>query len=149
MALLQPLLGIFVLLTIAWLMSERRTAVRPGQIAIGIAMQFLLAGLFFTVPLFADLFLFVNKIMLQLADATEATHTLVVRHADRVGVLASVLDALREEGINVQEMQNVLFRGGDAACARINVVGEPTPETLTRLSSGEHVYDVSVGPLER
>lgn len=83
-----------------------------------------------------------------LAVETEATHTLVVRHADRVGVLAAVLGDLREAGINVQEMQNLLFRGRDAACARINIVGEPSEDTIAKIRAGAHVYDASVGPIE-
>jgi len=82
-----------------------------------------------------------------LANRTEATHTLVVRHEDRVGVLANVLGILREADINVQEMQNILFSGGDAACARINVVGEPDEQALGRIRSADHVFDASVGPL--
>ena len=72
MALLQPLLGILVLLILAWLLSERRSDVHPGQIAIGIAIQLLLALLFFNIPLFSDLFLLINRVMLHLAEATEA-----------------------------------------------------------------------------
>ncbi len=40
-----------------------------------------------------------------------ATHRLVVRHYNRVGVLAAVLDGLREEGINIAEMENTIFAG--------------------------------------
>lgn len=83
-----------------------------------------------------------------LANRTEATHTLVVRHADRVGVLAAILAELREAGINVQEMQNILFSGGNAACARINVVGQPDADTLAKVRAAEHVYAVSFGPVE-
>src|SRR5690606_7322916 len=36
---------------------------------------------------------------------TPATHALVVRHHNRVGVLAGVLDSLRSEGLNVEEME--------------------------------------------
>ncbi len=81
-----------------------------------------------------------------LADRTEATHVLVVRHEDHVGVLAGVLSILREAGINVQEMQNILFSGGDAAIARIGVVGEPAPEALALIKRAAHVFDASVGP---
>lgn len=83
-----------------------------------------------------------------LAARTGGTHTLVVRHADRVGVLANVLGILREASINVQEMQNILFSGGDAACARINVVGEPDAAAIDRIRAAEHVFDASVGPVE-
>lgn len=78
-----------------------------------------------------------------LASETEATHLLVVRHADLVGVLASVLDVLREARHNVQGMQNILFSGGEAACARIEIVGPPSAETLAKINAHPAVFDAS------
>jgi len=75
-----------------------------------------------------------------LARQSEASHVLVVRHADRVGVLAHVLDVLRRGGINVQEMQNIVFSGGEAACARIALVGEPSKEVLEEIASDALVF---------
>lgn len=83
-----------------------------------------------------------------LATESEATHQLVVRHADRVGVLAGVLDALREAGINVQEMQNIVFSGGEAACARIEIVGDVPAEALGRINAEPAIFDASVTPIE-
>ena len=48
---------------------------------------------------------------------------LVVRHFDRVGVLSAVLGALREAGLNVQEMKNEVFSGAGASVASIHVQG--------------------------
>src|SRR6201986_4735308 len=59
--------------------------------------------------------------VVNLARRTPSTHTLVVRHRDRPGVLASVLDRIRAESINVQEMENIIFEGSEAAVARINL----------------------------
>ena len=71
--------------------------------------------------------------VVNLAQRTPATHTLVVRHQDRPGVLAQVLDAIRTAGINVQEMENIIFEGSEAAVARINLEAAPPAETLERL----------------
>src|SRR5437868_6408822 len=71
--------------------------------------------------------------VVNLAERTPATHTLVVRHQDRPGVLAHVLDAIRHAQINVQEMENIIFEGSEAAVARINLEAAPPPETLERL----------------
>ena len=71
--------------------------------------------------------------VVNLARGTPATHTLVVRHQDRPGVLAHVLDAIRSANINVQEMENIIFEGSDAAVARINLEAAPPAETLERL----------------
>lgn len=65
-----------------------------------------------------------------------ATHLLVVRHADRVGVLAHVLTGLRSAGINIQEMENVVFDGAQAAIARIHIDKEPPDGTLEKIRSG-------------
>ena len=73
--------------------------------------------------------------VVNLAQGTPATHTLVVRHQDRPGVLAHVLDAIRSANINVQEMENIIFEGSEAAVARINLEAAPPPETLQRLRS--------------
>lgn len=72
-----------------------------------------------------------------------ATHRVTIRHLDRVGVLASVLERLRESGINVQEMENVIFPGG-AAIARVQVSSGPDAGLVERLVALEHVIDVSV-----
>ncbi|MCU1265953.1 MAG: D-isomer specific 2-hydroxyacid dehydrogenase, NAD-binding [Acidobacteria bacterium] len=73
--------------------------------------------------------------VINLARQTPATHRLVVRHHDRPGVLASVLDAIKAEHINVQEMENIVFEGASAAVARINLDNAPSPVTLNRLRS--------------
>ncbi len=79
-----------------------------------------------------------------LAATTPATHVLVVRHADRIGVLASILGALREAEINVQDMQNVIFDGAAAACARIAIDKLPSNETLARIVENPSIFAVSV-----
>src|SRR6267378_1317344 len=71
--------------------------------------------------------------VVNLARQTPATHRLVVRHLDRPGVLASVLDAIKAEQINVQEMENVVFEGADAAVARINLDNAPAREANDRV----------------
>ena len=73
--------------------------------------------------------------VVNLARLTPATHRLVVRHLDRPGVLAGVLDAIKAEQINVQEMENIVFEGAAAAVARINLDNAPTKETLNKLES--------------
>jgi len=74
--------------------------------------------------------------VVNLARQTPATHRLVVRHLDRPGVLATVLEAIKSEHINVQEMENIVFEGAEAAVARINLDNAPSREVLERLSTG-------------
>jgi D-3-phosphoglycerate dehydrogenase len=74
--------------------------------------------------------------VVNLAARTPATHRLVVRHRDRPGVLAQVLEAIKAEQINVQEMENIVFEGAEAAVARINLDKAPSNATLDQLRSG-------------
>lgn len=74
--------------------------------------------------------------VVNLARQTPATHRLVVRHVDRPGVLAGVLDAIKSEHINVQEMENIVFEGAAAAVARINLDNAPSDAILNQIRSG-------------
>jgi D-3-phosphoglycerate dehydrogenase len=77
-----------------------------------------------------------------------ATHLLVVRHRDCVGVLAHVLGALKSDGISVQGMENTIFEGAEAACARMELDKEPRPGTLDAIRSGsDDIFSLSVTPL--
>ena len=74
--------------------------------------------------------------VVNLAKKTPATHMLVVRHRDRPGVLAHVFDHLRSGDINVQETENVIFEGAQAAVARINLDGAPSDALMTTIQEG-------------
>ena len=83
--------------------------------------------------------------VVNLARTTPATCALVVRHLDRPGVLAGVLDAIRTAEINVQEMENIIFEGAQAAVARIHLETSPSPELIARIqSSSPHILEVSL-----
>ena len=86
--------------------------------------------------------------VVNLARVTPATHMMVVRHRDRPGVLAWVFDQLREAGINVQETENVIFEGAEAAVARINLDRAPAGEAISAIRRGNaDILDVRVVPL--
>ncbi len=74
--------------------------------------------------------------VVNLATRTPATHMLVVRHRDRPGVLAHVFEQLRQAHLNVQETENIIFEGAEAAVARINLDGEPPEATLIAIQGG-------------
>ena len=71
-----------------------------------------------------------------LARRTPAKWQLVIRHYDRVGVLAFVMDQIRRAGINIEEVQNVIFEGAAAASCRIQLDADPGAELLTDLKAG-------------
>ena len=82
--------------------------------------------------------------VVNLARATPASHTLVIRHLDRPGVLAAALDAISAAGLNVQEMENVVFEGGEAAVARINVEGPLGEDLVEQVGTHPSVLDVQL-----
>jgi D-3-phosphoglycerate dehydrogenase len=74
--------------------------------------------------------------VVNLARRTPATHMLVVRHRDRPGVLAHVFDHLRQANLNVQETENIVFEGAQAAVARINLDGAPPASVCAQIKAG-------------
>jgi len=75
---------------------------------------------------------------------TPATHSLVLRHYNRVGVLAGALDLLREEGINVEEMDNTIFDGAEAACCTLQLDAAPSAATIATLEQNELILQVTI-----
>jgi D-3-phosphoglycerate dehydrogenase len=86
--------------------------------------------------------------IVNLSRSTPARFVIVVRHRDQPGVLASIFDALRDERVNVQETENIVFTGAEAAVARINVDAEPSEAALQRaMSTNPNILDIQVVPL--
>jgi len=83
--------------------------------------------------------------VVNLAKRTPATHMLVVRHRDRPGVLAHVFNNLRRDNLNVQETENIVFDGAEAAVARINLDGAPSTALCDRIKvENTDVLDLQV-----
>ena len=79
-----------------------------------------------------------------LEQAPHRTATLSVRHYDRVGVLAAVLQELRRGHLNVATMSNRIFAGSVAAAATIDVAGTINEELLDAVRALPDVIQVSV-----
>jgi D-3-phosphoglycerate dehydrogenase len=62
------------------------------------------------------------------------TTRIAVRHKDRVGVLAAILMLIRDAGINVEHMSNLVFQGAEAASATLDLKGTIEPDLLARLA---------------
>ena len=71
---------------------------------------------------------------------------MVIRHYDRIGVLSAVLEALKEAGLNVQEMQNLVFAGAGAAVATIHIEGDIAESVRTEVAHNPDVIGVTVRP---
>jgi D-3-phosphoglycerate dehydrogenase len=80
-----------------------------------------------------------------LARRSPACCLLVVRHFDRVGVLAAVFARIREAGINVQETENIVFDGAKAAVARISLSDAPSDAVLDTIrKSSPDIIELSL-----
>ena len=79
-----------------------------------------------------------------LEQAPRRTATLSVRHYDRVGVLAAVLEELRRGNLNVANMSNRIFAGSVAAVATIDVAGTVGEELLDAVRALPDVIQVAV-----
>jgi D-3-phosphoglycerate dehydrogenase len=58
--------------------------------------------------------------------------------------LAGVLDGLREEGINIEEMENTVFEGAAAACCTIRLDRAPSESLLAAFAEQRDVLHVLV-----
>ncbi len=77
------------------------------------------------------------------AKVTDAKYQLVVKHYDRPGVLASILDVIREGNINIEEIENVIFEGGIAACCTMKLKAPVNADKLKRMQVNPDVLSVS------
>jgi len=83
--------------------------------------------------------------IVNLARRSPACCLLVVRHFDRVGVLAAVFARIREAGINVQETENIVFDGAKAAVARISLSEAPSDSVLDSIrKSSPDIIELSL-----
>ena len=79
-----------------------------------------------------------------LCEQGKSACNLVVRHLNRVGVLAGLLDGLRQEGINVEEMDNVIFAGGEAACCSLLLSAEPSRMLMDSLDAQAEILSSAI-----
>ncbi|MEW6703141.1 MAG: NAD(P)-dependent oxidoreductase, partial [Bacteroidota bacterium] len=77
------------------------------------------------------------------AKAPETHYQLVVKHYDRPGVLASVLDVLREGDINIEEVENIIFDGGLVASCAMKLKAPATSHMLELIRNNPNVLSYS------
>jgi D-3-phosphoglycerate dehydrogenase len=82
----------------------------------------------------------INAVNIQQKSA--ASCDLIVRHYNRVGVLAGVLDELRNEEINIEEMENIIFTGQVASHCTLKLDSKPTDELMSRIEEDDNIIQV-------
>jgi len=84
----------------------------------------------------------INQVNAQ--EKSPAPYKLVVRHFNRVGVLASILSTLRAVNINVEEMENAIFSGQAAAVCTLKLDEKPTEMALRTINSNPDIIQASL-----
>jgi len=80
---------------------------------------------------------------------SSATHILAVRHRNRPGVLADVFRVLADRAINVEEVENIIYHGAQATCARIHLDGRPDAAALDAIRHGNaHIISVDLTAID-
>ena len=84
----------------------------------------------------------------RLAKST-ATHVLSIRHHNRPGVLAHVFRELADRGINVEEVENIIYHGAKATLARVHLDKAPDRGALEAIAAGnEHIIKADLTRLD-
>jgi len=78
-------------------------------------------------------------------EKTPARYLVSVRHRDAVGVLADILRVIRDNGINVQRMENIIFSGASGACANIEIDAALSADQLQALAdSSKNIFETTM-----
>jgi D-3-phosphoglycerate dehydrogenase len=75
-----------------------------------------------------------------------AITNLVVRHYNRVGVLAGNLDELRNEGVNIEEMENTIVDGGLTASCTLRLDSRPSDTLVVKVQANANIIQASINP---
>lgn len=78
-----------------------------------------------------------------LETALQATPALSIRHNDKVGVLANVLDILKKNNINIEQIENKNFSGKIAAFTNIYTESPITKDAIAEIEKLEDIIQVS------
>ncbi len=68
----QGIAGILVFITVAWLMSESRRRFPVKLVITGVICQFVIALILLKLPIFANVFIYANRVVLALEESTRA-----------------------------------------------------------------------------
>jgi D-3-phosphoglycerate dehydrogenase len=77
------------------------------------------------------------------AKIIDAHFQLILKHFDRPGVLASVMDLLRDGDINIEEVENIIFEGGMVACCSMKLKSPATSAMLESIGKNPNIISYS------
>lgn len=82
-----------------------------------------------------------------LATRTQAIQLLTVRHLNQPGVLAHVFEVLGNSRINVEEMENIVYEGNEAACAKIQLSAPLADSDQQRILENKSILAVTTNQI--
>lgn len=82
------------------------------------------------------------------AKGIKVKYQLVVKHYDKPGVLASILEVLKKGNINIEEVENIIFEGGLVASCTMKLNSGATADMLEQIRNNPNVISYSHASLE-
>lgn len=85
---------------------------------------------------------------INLQQRPSARWLMLVRMSNRPGSLAHIFRHLAEVGVNVEEMDHVIYDGGRAACAHIHLDKHPGDVAIKSISTHENILGIELSQVE-
>jgi D-3-phosphoglycerate dehydrogenase len=85
--------------------------------------------------------------VVNIAATSPARFAVVLRMADKVGVLANTLAVFKRHGINIEEISNEVFEGAVATCTKLRVTARPSEACLKEIRAFDEVLHVDIVPV--
>ncbi|NCQ17311.1 MAG: phosphoglycerate dehydrogenase [Ignavibacteria bacterium CG_4_8_14_3_um_filter_37_9] len=77
------------------------------------------------------------------ATSNVASYQLVVKHFDKPGVLSSIFSVIKEEDVNIEEIENIIFEGGLIASCTMKLKAGISTARLQKIQENPNVLSVS------
>lgn len=68
---------------------------------------------------------------------------LAVKHYDKPGVLANIMEVIKNQDMNVEQVENIIFDGGLVALCTMKLNNPLSSDTLTEIKNCPEVMTVS------
>lgn len=74
---------------------------------------------------------------------SDSRYQLVIKHYDKPGVLASIMNIIRENDINIEEIENIIFDGGVVACCTMKLKRPVSTDMIKKMQQNANIMSVS------
>ena len=77
------------------------------------------------------------------AKIVDSHYQLVIKHYDKPGVLASIMEIIKGHDINIEEIENIIFDGGVVACCTMKLKSPISTDMIKLMQDNPNVMSVS------